>query len=159
MALRKKDGTPWTADEFADSETVPKVCLVAAGDGDANITTRYFTPQTPHNSLAVTGGCCLAVACLLPGTVAHSVASGLEALGPTERETVVAMRNPGGHPARAGDRLDERRRGDDPECRLRAQRTDLSARLLPGLWCIGRAARIRQAKLGWLYVRLKGRTT
>jgi 4-oxalomesaconate tautomerase len=96
MALKKKDGTPMTADELANSETVPKVCLVAPGDSDANITARYFTPQTPHNSLAVTGGCCLAVACLVPGTVAHGVASGLEALGRETRETVVAMRNPAG---------------------------------------------------------------
>jgi 4-oxalomesaconate tautomerase len=96
MGLKKKDGTPLSADELANSETVPKVCLVAAGDADANITARYFTPQTPHNSLAVTGGCCLAVASLLPGTIANSVARGLEPLGPTERETVVAMRNPAG---------------------------------------------------------------
>jgi 2-methylaconitate cis-trans-isomerase PrpF len=96
MGLKKKDGTPMSADELANSETVPKVCLVAAGDADANITARYFTPQTPHNSLAVTGGCCLAVASLLPGTIANSVARGLEPLGPTERETVVAMRNPAG---------------------------------------------------------------
>jgi hypothetical protein len=60
------------------------------------VTARYFTPQTPHNSLAVTGGCCLAVACLLPGTVAHGIASGLEPIASTERETVVAMRNPAG---------------------------------------------------------------
>lgn len=96
MALKKKDGSPWTADELANSETVPKVCLVAPGSDGANVTTRYFTPQTPHNSLAVTGGCCLAVACLLPGTVAHGVASGLPALDATEREIVVAMRNPAG---------------------------------------------------------------
>jgi 4-oxalomesaconate tautomerase len=96
MGLKKKDGTPMSADELANSETVPKVCLIAPADGDANITARYFTPQTPHNSLAVTGGCCLAVACLVPGTVAHGVASGLEPLGKEQRETVVAMRNPAG---------------------------------------------------------------
>jgi 4-oxalomesaconate tautomerase len=96
MALKNKDGTPMSADALANSETVPKVCLVAPGDADANITARYFTPQTPHNSLAVTGGCCLAVACLVPGTVAHGVASGLQPLDKTLRETVVAMRNPAG---------------------------------------------------------------
>jgi len=96
MGLKKKDGTAMTADELANSETVPKVCLVAPPTGDAHVTARYFTPQTPHNSLAVTGGCCLAVACLLPGTVANGVACGLEPLGAALRETVVAMRNPAG---------------------------------------------------------------
>ena len=96
MGLKKKDGTAMTADELANSETVPKVCLVAPPTGDAHVTTRYFTPQTPHNSLAVTGGCCLAVACLLPGTVANGIARGLEPLGAALRETVVAMRNPAG---------------------------------------------------------------
>ncbi|HWI15035.1 MAG TPA: PrpF domain-containing protein, partial [Burkholderiales bacterium] len=96
MGLKKKDGSPMSANDLANSETVPKVCLVAPGSGDANVTARYFTPQTPHNSLAVTGGCCLAVTCLLPGTVAHGVASGLDALSSTQREFVVAMRNPAG---------------------------------------------------------------
>ena len=96
MDLRKKDGSPMSREELANSETIPKVCLVAAGTDGANVTARYFTPQTPHNSLAVTGGCCLAVACLLPGTVANGAASGLEALTSEEREIVVAMRNPAG---------------------------------------------------------------
>ncbi len=96
MGLKKKDGSLMSADDLGNSETVPKVCLVAPGSGGANVTARYFTPQTPHNSLAVTGGCCLAVACLLPGTVAHRVASGLEALDGTQREFVVGMRNPAG---------------------------------------------------------------
>jgi 2-methylaconitate cis-trans-isomerase PrpF len=96
MGLKKKDGTPMSAEDLANSETVPKICLVAAGDDGANVTARYFTPQTPHNSLAVTGGCCLAVACLLPGTVAHGVAVGLQPVDAAERETVVAMRNPAG---------------------------------------------------------------
>jgi 4-oxalomesaconate tautomerase len=96
MGLKKKNGELMTAEELANSETVPKICLVAAGSDGANVTARYFTPQTPHNSLAVTGGCCLAVACLLPGTVAHGIASGLPALDANEREIVVAMRNPAG---------------------------------------------------------------
>ena len=96
MGLRKKSGEAMTADELANSETVPKVCLVAPAADGANVTARYFTPQTPHNSLAVTGGCCLAVACLLPGTVASEVATALEPIGAAERETVVAMRNPAG---------------------------------------------------------------
>ncbi len=96
MGLKKKDGTPMSAQDLANSETVPKICLVAPGTDGANVTARYFTPQTPHNSLAVTGGCCLAVACLLPGTVAHGLAGGLQPVDAVERETVVAMRNPAG---------------------------------------------------------------
>jgi 4-oxalomesaconate tautomerase len=96
MGLRKPSGAPLTADELARSETIPKVCLVAEPTGDEHVVARYFTPQTPHNSLAVTGGCCLAVACLVPGTVAHDVARGLPALTPTEAAYTVAMRNPAG---------------------------------------------------------------
>jgi 2-methylaconitate cis-trans-isomerase PrpF len=85
-----------TRDELAASETIPKVCLVAEPTGDEHVTARYFTPQTPHNSLAVTGGCCLAVACLVPGTVANAVAQGLPALGRAEQAYTIAMRNPAG---------------------------------------------------------------
>lgn len=96
MGLKKPSGEPLTADELAGSETIPKVCLVAEPTGDEHVTARYFTPQTPHNSLAVTGGCCLAVACLLPGTVANAVARRIPALGPTEQPHLIAMRNPAG---------------------------------------------------------------
>ena len=69
MGLKGAGGRPMTADELAQSETIPKVCIVGPPQGAGHIAVRYFTPQTPHNSLAVTGGCCLAVACLMPGTV------------------------------------------------------------------------------------------
>jgi 4-oxalomesaconate tautomerase len=96
MGLRNKNGDAMSAGELAKSETIPKICMVAPTQDDANIRVRYFTPQTPHNSLAVTGGCCLAVACLLPGTVANKLARGLPALTATESATVVEMRNPAG---------------------------------------------------------------
>ena len=96
MGLRKRSGEPMSAEELARSETIPKFCLVGPPTGDAHVTVRYFTPQAPHNSLAVTGGCCLAVACLLPGTVASGLAQGLPTLEATERNVVVAMRNPAG---------------------------------------------------------------
>jgi 2-methylaconitate cis-trans-isomerase PrpF len=50
----------------------------------------------PHNSLAVTGGCCLAVACLIPGTTANRLARGIPVIGVEECVTVVQMRNPAG---------------------------------------------------------------
>jgi 2-methylaconitate cis-trans-isomerase PrpF len=85
-----------TANELAHSETVPKVCLISADDSGAHINARYFTPQSPHSSLAVTGGCCLAVACLVPGTVANALASNLAPIGETQGICSVAMRNPAG---------------------------------------------------------------
>jgi 4-oxalomesaconate tautomerase len=96
MGLRGKNGEPMSAEVLARSETIPKICMLAPPGGDEHITVRYFTPQAPHNSLAVTGGCCLAVACLLPGTVANDIARGLPALNANERVTVVKMRNPAG---------------------------------------------------------------
>ena len=78
MQLKKK-GVLMTAHDLATSETIPKVCLVSAPKNGGNISVRYFTPQESHASLAVTGGCCLATACLIPGTVAHACASGLPA--------------------------------------------------------------------------------
>jgi len=96
MGLRRRGGALMSANDLAHSETVPKVCLVSAAEGCANINARYFTPQAPHSSLAVTGGCCLAVACLVPGTVANAVAHGLEPIGDGAGICTVAMRNPAG---------------------------------------------------------------
>jgi len=96
MGLRRRGGSLMSAADLAHSETVPKVCLVSAAEGCANINARYFTPQAPHSSLAVTGGCCLAVACLVPGTVANAVARGLEPIGDGAGICTVAMRNPAG---------------------------------------------------------------
>src|SRR4029078_3218284 len=94
MNLKKPNGERLTADELARSETIPKVSLVTEPSGDEHITARYFTPQTPHNSLAVTGGCCLAVACLLPGTIASQVARRVPSLTATKQTHTRAMRNP-----------------------------------------------------------------
>jgi 2-methylaconitate cis-trans-isomerase PrpF len=96
MGLRRKNGEAMTAQDLANSETIPKICMVAPPVADEHILVRYFTPQTPHNSLAVTGGCCLAVACLLPGTIANRFARGLPALDSTPKVAVVQMRNPAG---------------------------------------------------------------
>jgi 2-methylaconitate cis-trans-isomerase PrpF len=95
MQLKKK-GVPMTAEELAASETIPKVCLVSAPRQGGHISARYFTPQESHASLAVTGGCCLATACLIPGTTAHEIATGLEPLAERDAERAVAMENPAG---------------------------------------------------------------
>lgn len=96
MGLRRRGGALMSATELSHSETVPKVCLVSSADSGVNINARYFTPQSPHSSLAVTGGCCLAVACLVPGTVANAVAAGLAPIGETAGICSVSMRNPAG---------------------------------------------------------------
>jgi 4-oxalomesaconate tautomerase len=96
MGLKNKNGSPMTADELANSETVPKVCIVGPPVNGGNISTRYFTPQMGHDTMAVTGGCCLAAACLMPGTVAHELARNLPALGATPTEIQVDIENPAG---------------------------------------------------------------
>ncbi len=96
MALKKRNGELMTRSELENSETVPKICMVSPPKRSGHITVRYFTPQSAHNSLAVTGGCCLATACLLPGTVAHDVAQNLIGFSNEKREIVVDMENPAG---------------------------------------------------------------
>lgn len=95
MQLKKK-GVAMTADELAASETVPKICLVSPPTQGGHISARYFTPQESHASLAVTGGCCLAAACLIAGTTANDIAEGLEPLTAHAAERAVAMENPAG---------------------------------------------------------------
>jgi 2-methylaconitate cis-trans-isomerase PrpF len=96
MGLKKRNGEPMTADELANSETIPKVCLVGAPKGAGNITARYFTPQAGHRSMAVSGGCCLAAAALVPGTVAAQVAHKVAPLGGSFGEVEVGIENPAG---------------------------------------------------------------
>ncbi len=101
MGLKSKSGEPMTEAELAASETIPKVCIIAPASADestrgANLRVRYFTPQACHKSLAVTGGACLAAACLIPDTVAYGIAEGVSVLGPEEEDHVVRMANPAG---------------------------------------------------------------
>ncbi len=96
MGLRRKDGVLMTAAELARSETIPKICIVAAPHDGGNIAVRYFTPQTGHASMAVSGGCCLAAACLVPGTTAHRVASGIATPGASLMDIQVSIENPAG---------------------------------------------------------------
>src|SRR6185503_19435583 len=80
MTLKNAGGQPMTADEVAQSETIPKVCIIGKPQGAGHVAVRYFTPQQAHRSMAVSGGCCLAAAALIPGSVAHDVALGLPAM-------------------------------------------------------------------------------
>lgn len=94
MQLRRKNGSLMSAADIAQSETVPKVCIIGAARAGADLAVRYFTPQTVHASLAVSGGCCLAAATLVAGSVAHELApkSATSVLG----EVKVDIENPAG---------------------------------------------------------------
>ena len=96
MGLTAGDGHRLTAEELARSQTIPKVCLVGPPTAGGHLAARYFTPQSGHRSMAVSGACCLAVAALVPGTIAHQEARGLPALGPEFTETPVGIENPAG---------------------------------------------------------------
>ncbi|MFA4913764.1 MAG: PrpF domain-containing protein [Burkholderiaceae bacterium] len=96
MKLRRRDGLLMTEAEIAVSETIPKVCIVGAPAHGGSIAVRYFTPQTGHASMAVSGGCCLAAACLVAGTVASEVAQGMPAVTRTPADVVVGIENPAG---------------------------------------------------------------
>ena len=96
MGLKRRDGQPMTVAELERSETVPKVCIVGAASGRGHLAVRYFTPQTAHASMAVSGGCCLAAAALIPGSVAHRLASGLARPGAEYAEIEVGIENPAG---------------------------------------------------------------
>jgi hypothetical protein len=96
MQLKKRKGELMSAEELAASETIPKVCLVGPPNGKGNITARYFTPQAGHRSMAVSGGCCLAAAALVPGTVAASVAKNVAPLQSSFSEVEIGVENPAG---------------------------------------------------------------
>ena len=96
MGLTRRDGGLMTAAELERSETIPKICLVAPPRMGGNIAVRYFTPQAGHGSMAVSGGCCLAVAALIPGSVAQKVAHGLEVTTDTFADIRVSIENPAG---------------------------------------------------------------
>ncbi|NTB87549.1 PrpF domain-containing protein [Agrobacterium tumefaciens] len=96
MALKRRDGELLTEEELSQSETVPKVCIVGPPTYGGDIAVRYFTPQTAHASMAVSGGCCLAAASLIPGTVASDIARDLPALHDVPSDVDVGIENPAG---------------------------------------------------------------
>lgn len=96
MGLRKPDGELMSRDALAHSETIPKVCIVGKPRGGGAISVRYFTPQTAHASMAVSGGCCLAAAMLISGSIASRVAVGVAPPCEQDAEQVLGMENPAG---------------------------------------------------------------
>ncbi len=55
-------------------KVIPKVGLLSRPRGTGAITSRYLTPHKLHAAHAVTGGVCVATACLLQGSVAYDLA-------------------------------------------------------------------------------------
>jgi hypothetical protein len=96
MGLKTRGGRPMTAEDLAQSETIPKACIVGPPSGPGHIAVRYFTPQTGHRSLAVSGGCCLAAAALITGSVAHEFAQGLPPVPGEFAEVDLGIENPAG---------------------------------------------------------------
>lgn len=72
------------------------VCIVGEAVNGDSISVRYFTPQSAHASMAVSGGCCVAAACLIPGSTANRVAVGFDALSDSFRDIEVSIENPAG---------------------------------------------------------------
>ncbi|MEI4488614.1 4-oxalomesaconate tautomerase [Frigidibacter sp. MR17.14] len=54
---------------------LPKVIMVSSPRNGGTVTGRYFMPHACHRSFAVTGGICLATACVTAGTVAYEIAA------------------------------------------------------------------------------------
>ncbi|MCZ8503238.1 hypothetical protein O9853_24320 [Vibrio lentus] len=94
---------------------VPKVSLLSPPTQDGHITSRYFVPQNCHASHAVTGGICVAAACMIPGTVAHEVCQGINS------ETVV-IEHPSGQ----------------IQVNIKVEPGKLSLRFVKRLWCVQR---------------------
>jgi 4-oxalomesaconate tautomerase len=96
MGLKSRSGEYLSATQLAESETIPKICMIAPAREAADLAVRYFTPQAAHPSLAVSGACCVAAACLVPGTVAHSMASLKYELTPATQSLKICIENPAG---------------------------------------------------------------
>ena len=96
MKLRRRDGNLMTVEELERSETIPKICIIGAPQKGGHLSVRYFTPQKGHASMAVTGGCCLAAAALIPGSVAHRIVQGQLSVSEEYSDIQISIENPGG---------------------------------------------------------------
>jgi 4-oxalomesaconate tautomerase len=72
--IRLQIGPRMKLDDVA-RKTVPKMCLVAPPRAGGAICTRNFIPHRVHEAIGVLGAVSVATACVLPGSVAASVAA------------------------------------------------------------------------------------
>lgn len=79
----------------ARGKVIPKIALVAAPRAGGHIASRYFTPTSAHAAYAVSGGCALAAAALIDGTIARDFAAGLPPARKVETREV-AIEHPAG---------------------------------------------------------------
>ena len=56
-------------------KVLPKFALLSQPLNEGSITSRYFTPNTCHETHAATGTNCIAAACLIPGTIASKISN------------------------------------------------------------------------------------
>ena len=56
-------------------KVLPKFALLSKSNQKGSIVSRYFTPYSCHQTHAVTGALCVAVSCLIPGTISHHLYS------------------------------------------------------------------------------------
>jgi 2-methylaconitate cis-trans-isomerase PrpF len=56
-------------------KVLPKFALLSQPLNGGSITSRYFTPNTCHETHAATGTNCIAAACLIPGTIASKISN------------------------------------------------------------------------------------
>ena len=61
-------------------KVLPKVSLLSKSVNNNSIVSRYFTPYSCHETHAVTGTCCVASYCLIPGTVGFRLLNKKESL-------------------------------------------------------------------------------
>lgn len=68
-------------------KTVPKMCLISPPLNGGSLTTRTFIPHRVHEAIGVLGAVSVATACLVPGSVAESIAE-LRSAGESQRVEV-----------------------------------------------------------------------
>ena len=61
-------------------KVLPKVSLLSKSINENSIVSRYFTPYSCHETHAVTGTCCVASSCLIPGTIGFDLLKKIEGL-------------------------------------------------------------------------------
>ena len=61
-------------------KVLPKVSLLSKSINKNSIISRYFTPYSGHETHAVTGTCCVASSCLIPGTIGFNLLKKNESL-------------------------------------------------------------------------------
>ncbi len=74
----------------------PKICIVSEARNGGLINSRYFTPFDCHVAHAVSGGLCLAAACLLNGSTANKFST-LVSLKQGRYEQEVVIEHPSGN--------------------------------------------------------------